>query len=81
MHSVNETKQLFDRYIEFTSMAQSHELTYPFNLMDNLEVNVIKTGKILDDLSKALKQEISKKKTGLGESNSDNSLDVEVYIY
>lgn len=76
MHSVDETKTQLMKYIKFTETAQPDKLTYPFNLIDNLRVNVIKTKKIVDDLMESITR-AEKPHTGAAD---DDSL-VEVYIY
>ncbi len=78
MHSVDETKHRFKKYIAFTEASQPDTMTYPFNLMDDIKVNVISTKRIVDDLVFALQRDTdSKEKT----SGSADASTVEVYIY
>ncbi len=77
MHLVDETTKRFEKYIEFTNSSQLHTVRYPFNLIDNLEVNIISTKKIIDDL--ILENIQTKKNTQtVGALDEDK---VEVYIY
>lgn len=81
MHSVDETTKRFKKYTEFTDASQLNIVKYPFNLIDNLEVNVISTKKIIDNLIIESKQS---KKNDQENKQKDGALDedrVEVYIY
>lgn len=84
MHSVDETKKRFDKYMEFTKYSQLNLVSYPFNIIDNIEVNVISTRKVIEDLLREAERhatDASDESTGAPTTGAADDDDVEVYIY
>ena len=95
MRSVDETKKRFDQYTEFTKYSQLNVVSYPFNIIDNLEVNVISTRKIIDDLLREAERHATDVPAPVGTETASATVgtetasatgafegeDVEVYIY